>query len=378
MKNLHHLMWHQLMSKRRVAILHFMPIEGYPPIQNLMRVIGESELHKTIVLTTKGKFPFKTNTEGVKIFRLGSSISTHLIKTITLWSTYLLFNVIGLIRLLLFKPHTILYYETISSLPALIYKRLFPNTRLLIHYHEYTSAIEYQNGSQINRHIHQFEKSFYPLATAISHTNEERMRRFCRDHGLTPDELFLIVPNYPPRSWALTVKSVSRATNPTKMVYVGYSIDNENMYIDELFSFIARNEEYTVDCYLFRTPQNMVEHAKKLSDRIHFHPSVEYHELPTILTQYQIGLILYRGTTDNYIYNAPNKLFEYMACGLDTWYPSVMTGIEPYKREDALPKVTPFNFKDIPDLTIQDKSKATDIKSDYFAESVYANYLKII
>jgi hypothetical protein len=53
----------------------------------------------------------------------------------------------------------------------------------------------------------------------------------------------------------------------------------------------------------------------------------EYAELPALLAEHDIGLILYKGNTINFVYNAPNKLFEYLRCGLDVWYPREMAGI---------------------------------------------------
>jgi hypothetical protein len=72
---------------------------------------------------------------------------------------------------------------------------------------------------------------------------------------------------------------------------------------------------------------------------------VAYQQLPDVLSQYHVGLILYRGNTPNYVYNAPNKLFEYLACGLDVWYPGCMLGITPYARTNAAPRVVETDFE---------------------------------
>lgn len=47
---------------------------------------------------------------------------------------------------------------------------------------------------------------------------------------------------------------------------------------------------------------------------------IDYYELPKELIKYDIGLVLYKGHIPNYIYNVPNKVYEYLACGLQVWY----------------------------------------------------------
>lgn len=49
---------------------------------------------------------------------------------------------------------------------------------------------------------------------------------------------------------------------------------------------------------------------------------INYSDLPGVIRAYDVGVILYNGHIANYVFNAPNKLFEYLACGLDVWSPS--------------------------------------------------------
>jgi hypothetical protein len=62
--------------------------------------------------------------------------------------------------------------------------------------------------------------------------------------------------------------------------------------------------------------------------------------LPQVLSQYDVGLILYRCRTLNFVYNATNKLFEYLVCGLDVWYPPCMLGLKTYARSTIAPRST--------------------------------------
>ena len=66
---------------------------------------------------------------------------------------------------------------------------------------------------------------------------------------------------------------------------------------------------------------------------------------------------MYKGHIPNYVYNAPNKLFEYLTSGLDVWYPSVMVGSDQFITIQGFPKVLSIDFND---LSKFDLSKALE------------------
>ena len=80
--------------------------------------------------------------------------------------------------------------------------------------------------------------------------------------------------------------------------------------------------------------------------------NVPYKKLPDILPSYDIGLILYKGANANFIYNAPNKLFEYQGCGLEVWYPKEMLGIDRYACQSLHPAVIRCDFSALDDSLI--------------------------
>jgi glycosyltransferase involved in cell wall biosynthesis len=66
-----------------------------------------------------------------------------------------------------------------------------------------------------------------------------------------------------------------------------------------------------------RLAEIMREH--ELGDRIRLEDRIERDELPEILAQFDVGLVLYpvrRGQDNNSLMAAPNKLYEYLAAGL--------------------------------------------------------------
>lgn len=362
---------------KRLVVCHFYPIEGYPPVQNLLTYLNGNKNVKVTCITTKGSFNFSCTYENIKIIRLGTSNCTRF-RSIRLALSYLLYNIVGSLIIVLKSPASILYYESISALPALLLKQLGKRTKLFIHYHEYTSPKEYNHGPKLPKLIHQLERKLYTKASWLSHTNQDRMRFFCDDNGLIPNKNFHISPNYPPLLWQKNTlaKSKKQSNDLLKLVYVGYSLNDNSMYATEIIKWVAHHKDtMQLAFHLINTPESYKAMVNELgASNIKFKEAVSYQNLPDILIQYDVGLILYKGTTANYEYNAPNKLFEYLACGLDVWYPDVLQGPQPYNTKNTYPKVVPINFEQLDTFNGQqaiDLSDCTYQPSTYFCEEVY-------
>lgn len=333
------------MSNR--VIIHFSPVELYPPIQNFLRMAasgacGERVILLTTYCDTKGLSMFEAGSQHIQIIRLGKS-GNH-VERWQRWFTYLLFNLGAVWVLLRKRPSKVLYYESLSAFPAYVYKR-FINTKafILVHYHEYATAAEYKNGMWLNRWFHRLECWLYPRVSWLSHTNEERMRFFQED--ILPIQLSnpQVVPNYPPTAWEHIPKAEYH--KPLKIIYIG-SLSLDTMYTKEMAEWIiAQNGSVNWDIY----SQNITTEARYYLESIrnpsiNLHHALNYDQLVTLLPQYDIGVILYKGHMLNYIWNAPNKLFEYLICGLDVWYPDSMKGISKYDSVEFWPKVVRLNF----------------------------------
>jgi hypothetical protein len=250
--------------------------------------------------------------------------------------------------LITWKPDAVMYYETLSALPAIVYKKMFKrDSRLIIHYHEYTSVEEYRHGMIVNRWLHKLERKAYPLCSWISHTNSDRMNLFVSDNKFLNIPNRHILPNYPPGKWKNETQK-SSAELPLRFVYVG-ALSLDTMYVREFANWIVgQNGQATWDIY----SGNITEDAKLFlkdmnTSLIRFQGNVNYFLLPEILVQYRIGIILYKGHIPNYIYNAPNKLFEYWACGLDVWFPKKMKGCFSLITKGTYPKIVPIDFEEL-------------------------------
>ncbi|HEY4290075.1 MAG TPA: hypothetical protein VGN00_23405 [Puia sp.] len=366
---------------KKLAIIHFSPIELFPPTMNWLFFLdgAAGEDTRIRVFTMRpGDVSRKLMPESGKI-RIIRPVRAGA-KGWKAWSNYVMYYIQTIIGLLLWRPDTVLYYETLSSLPALLYKRyLNRKAGLYIHYHEYTSPAEYEQGMRMSRTLHKLERNSYKLADWISHTNAQRIRLFRSDMGDTGLPDLYELPNYPPISWEPTGQR-NLSAGPIKVVYVG-ALSLETMYIAEFAEWVtAQHGKVTWDIYSDNISDETRAYLLSLGvSTIRFREAVDYQALPQVLAAYDIGVILYKGHIPNYVYNAPNKLFEYLACGLDVWFPNVMEGIDPFVTSGTYPKVLSLDFTSLASLDLSAATARSGMShrpSAYYAEKVLPGLLE--
>ncbi len=335
-------------SQPRVAVVHWLPLEQYPPAQNLLRELGVSATTEVLCLTTRNDRGWADfSTKHVRIVRwpfpsrgLSRWWRLILMAGFQVWCTW---------RLFLRRPSVVLYYEPHSAGAVLLYIVLCRKVRLFVHNHEYREPSHFSApGNRVFAIFHWFEKHvLYHRAEWISHTNEHRVRLFLNDlPAVVPDKLHAI-PNLPPREW-LSSGGRREVTRPVRLIYVG-AVSFADTFIREFVEWVQASEAGSLVLTLMvnnchKETQRWLESLD--DERITVNTrGIDYSMLPTLLMQHDVGVILYRGTTPNYIYNAPNKLFEYLICGLEVWYPVVMLGVEPYRRDAVNPRVIPVDFE---------------------------------
>jgi hypothetical protein len=272
----------------------------------------------------------------------------------------------SLIHLLRYRPDALLYFEPHSSFAAFLYLLLNHRCRLLIHYHEYREPREYSDpGNRLFGLYHWLERRFlYSKAVWISQTNVDRVRLFLQDVPEVDSQRMRVLPNYPPARWQQFTRQPAAARMPLRLVYVG-AASVRDTFIAEVVDWVRQqpSETVTLAVYLSNSDQptrQMLQAATGCGVTV-FPAGVEYAELPEVLRQYDVGLILYRGNTPNYVYNAPNKLFEYLVCGLDVWYPGCMLGIRPYATSQSAPQVLEVDFERLPQSLVLQAVQATGL-----------------
>lgn len=330
----------------RLAIVHFSPLELYPPLQNvLLELEKRADNFEVLVLTTSSTADlsvFRIRSPKIKILRLGKfARETGMIARLL---NYLYFYSASLVKLWIHRPRRILYFETLSSFPVYLYKKFIrPCVAVLIHYHEYTSKDEYRTGMKLARYFHRCEKWLLSRAEWVSQTNTSRMEKFKADLDPVQIRHPFIMPNYPPRHWFTEPKATLDL--PLRIVYVG-SVGLESTYVREFAKWVvAQKGKVHWDIYSFNCTEEAKIYLVSLrSEWVKIKKGVDYKNLPAVLRGYDVGVVLYNGHIPNYVYNAPNKMFEYLAAGLAVWIPSVMVGSLPYCTQDTYPEVIPLDF----------------------------------
>ena len=335
----------------KLAILHFSPIELYPPALNWIHFLAErlpADWRVDVyTMHPPAAYPaFLSPSPGIRIRRYGRAESGQ---GAVRYLNYCRYHLRTLLSLAVRRPDIVLYYETLSALPALTYKRwLRRNSRLFIHYHEYTTPQEYQEGMRLATWQHRMERKCYPAAEWVSHTNEDRNRSFKADlEGIAIAPLRLL-PNYPPASWVKRGGLREGPGRPLKLVYVG-ALSLHTMYTRQLASWVSSQRgEVTWDIYTGNATGEALDFLRSCDPAlIRLHAAVNYYALPEALAGYDVGVIIYNGSIPNYIYNAPNKLFEYWACGLDVWLSDKLKSSLPFINKGVFPKIIGLNFADL-------------------------------
>jgi len=300
----------------KLAILHFNILEKYPPTMNFISdVLTKKPKYQISVFTSRNTSPYlNKHFENVKIWRLGS-VSVNSLKR---YLSYLIFNFFGSVFLLIKRPDLVIVYETMSVFPAYIYGKIYRNKKIHIHYHEYVSSPEKDLSSQYMKYLYKREAKLLK-STTCSQTNEDRKTLFLNDNPSLNSKNVFIFPNLPPMNWWQEHgKNKKRwSGGKIKLVYVGV-LDANSMYLDGILSLVKQNLdllELTFFCQQISNSARILLDQYK-SENIKVKSALNYYELPTELIKYYLGIILYNGCNLNHIYSIPNKVFEYLYCGL--------------------------------------------------------------
>lgn len=348
-----------------------MPLEYYPPVTNFLNVMVKHAFFVKVWTTHNTKKRITYHNEKLKTINRSPfpEKSDNVLERIF---KYFYFNISCFIGLIKYKPEAILYYESYSVYPVFLYMKFFGKaTKLYIHYHEYEDRESYKNGMKLVKYYHELEKKFlYKRASWISQTNKERLHMFASDHPKLPSEVLKIMPNYPPKIWSSQVNGKSKASKDIiRTVYVG-SLSLKDTFIREYCDWVLnQNGKVCFHVYAYNLDDDTIAYLKSLNTDyiVFYNKGVEYNKMPALLADYDIGLILYKAHTKNYKHNAPNKLFEYLACKLLVLYPDVMSGMALYQSDNVIR----LNFEQIPSFNEIKKyfSNKTDLKSSYNAKT---------
>jgi hypothetical protein len=373
-------------SNKKLFLIHYHPLEQYPPAMNMIDFFSNKNEFKLKVFSTKPAL-FRN----LQLYSPNGSACVDILRPISQHKNkykryfgYLVFHLVCLFRIIVFRPNTIMYIDSLSSWPALFYKKMInKKVKMIVHYHEYTTPEDYRNIMLLNFKMHEMEKKMYPTFQWVSHTNQERMKFFRNDilmQDVKYDHLFHIMPNYPNPNWISNENNKPEIEGgKIKLVYVG-SLGMKNMYLKELFEWVdSKNGKYSLDIYAHNIEDEtrLILNDLKHKD-IHFLGGCDYHQLSSILPLYDIGVVIYKPFSTNTIHAVSNKVFEYLAFGLDVWFSSDMTHTVEYIRSDCYPKIIPINYNNLADFdddSAINREGLSFVPSPYHYEGIYQELL---
>jgi hypothetical protein len=258
--------------------------------------------------------------------------------------------------------------EPHSALAVWLHRNVFRScARLVIQHYEYYTEDDYRRvGNRLLRLNRIFERSLLKQADRVTQTNPDRLRLFAADHPSLRSTQLSVWPNYPPKSWFDVPERPWPVdpTGPLRLVVAG-AVSLRDTYIGPLVEWVTGPDQTacTLDIYASRCDtQTATWLQSRTCERLRFHSGgVPYSELPQILRTFDVGLILYRCRTVNFVWNATNKLFEYLTCGLDVWYPPCMLGVAPYARSTAAPRVLETDFDNLQVLDLSPRQTRSNL-----------------
>lgn len=370
----------------KIAIVHALPLEYYPPVTNLLDYLaatGGLDGEVFTVGNTVGRKAYVNPAFPIYRFPLPQSNERTLLR---LWK-HIGFTIRTVRHLMRLRPDAVLYFEPHSAMPAYVYSHYCkPGVSILVHNHEYYEPGQFEGrGMRVVKTYHKREVEYlYRKAVWVSQTNTDRLELFLRDYPFIDRTVAHVLPNYPPRRWSGgAARAVRKDGDPVRCVHVG-AVSLEDTYVREFCEWVGRqNGAVTLDFYDYKIPAGTREFLAGLEGGLIrcFAAGIPYAELPHLLAHYHVGLVLHRGTTANYVFNAPNKLFEYLACGLDVWCPSEMLGVKPYLRRDAVPKVIALDFARLngfDPVAAVSRDNLRTCSSEYFCENVLSDLKNVL
>ncbi len=346
----------QLVSKK-IIILHFREPRLYPPLLNFIEFLKENDLEFYLVTA---KYQSSKNQFAKFWGKLLFVLQGNFYATIT--------------------QNPIVCFESISTIALFLANKLNSKLKVYFHFHEYFSKQEYLRESRLEQFGWKLEKNILKNAKWISHTNQHRMDMWAIENNSIDSKKYRILPNYPSEKW-VKLKQPTQIDQKgiTKLVHIG-ALSEKSMYLENMLQFLGNKPQFSIAFYSHRFTPEISDLISKYNNCT-MNGSISYQDIPSLKGKYDVGLVLYNGSTLNFTYNAPNKIFEYLALDLDVWCSDKLITAYDHERLDCYPKMIMVDYENLEAFEVDkalDKNGLDYVQSPYVCEPVYQNLLKMM
>jgi hypothetical protein len=337
----------------RIAFIHALPLEYYPPATTMLDLLSRVPGWEVRAWSSaNARDSVEWTSEHVTVDRPRQS-SQHA-SLPSRMAGYLNWHLRTARRVSQWKPNVVISIEPHSALATwLYYNVMLGNARLFIHHHEYYAPDDFSGGGmrllRATRHLERGD--LFERAEWISQTNAHRLR-LLQEWNPAALHKGRVFPNHPPVAWINRARSEARerGVTRTRFLYLG-SASLADTFIGEFAKWIAeRPEKGTLHVAGNNISDEVWENLRSLgATNISFtEGGWDYSAIASMLRNYDVGLVLYRGNTQNFVYNVPNKTFEYLAGGLEVWYPLQMHSMAEFHAANPSLPMREVNFLDLP------------------------------
>ena len=335
----------------KVAYVHVLPLELYPPARNLLVLMSKRKGWEVRAWSTSNDHGMPSwSAPGVRIAR--HSYPSEKVPVPLRMAGYAAWHMKTAAEMARWKPDVVMMVEPHSSLALWFYYRFFcGSARLFIHHHEYYAPEDFfAPGMRLLRSTLGLERDYlFPRADWVSQTNSQRLELLQAWNRKIQPGAARVFPNYPLKEWVTAANAVvtDDRSGPTRFIYVG-SASFEDTYLREVCEWAASQPE-TVSLHVVghNVRKDVWDSIQSLrAPNITTAPAgISNDQLPSLLRQYDVGLVLYRGNTLNFVYNVSNKAIEYLACGLEVWHPPEMKALRRFHEEHPGLRIRQVDFR---------------------------------
>ena len=295
-----------------ICVVHYLPVEEYPPLQNLMVALRKQKRLNVVIFTGS------LETRSYHLQSLAENIIVFFFPYLKAggWRQKLDF------AMMVRKESVNRSFDCVfafgDEFSGLVCSRMNSKIKAL-HLHELPPQIGVGNKFLSKSLFFELVLLHFTIKRFkwISQVTPRRAELFSKRFQVQCRHLY----NFPSARFESNIRG-KRVNGRLRIIYVG-SCNPVSVQV----SILKRlSMSKLVELSVLATNKQGLEQVAGLTGT-QLLSRVPYSKLPNLLRQFDVGLVLYNGHSDNMRYGVPNKLIEYLRCGLHVVYPSALESV---------------------------------------------------